>query len=179
MKKLFSCVSVFVCALIISSCGSKTSSEATEAAADTLVEAEAAEATEPAAEAEATEATLNTNLLGKWSNNNDPIIDLFISDKYGKYEDRKGYGYIVASNEYFEMDYTLVFTSITPEGDNIKVHFNKLEMQYTGDPDDPDGEGTYEEVKAGEGDLTLIPAGDKKLKIDSKESRIKNAILYK
>lgn len=130
-------------------------------------------------ETETEAATLNNELLGKWCNNNDPVINMVVSDKNGDYDGNKGYGYIEASNEYFEMDYKLVFTSLTPDGDNIKVHYNKMEMQFTGDPDDYDSEGTYEEVKAGEGDLTLSPAGSNKLKISSKEKRINNATLYK
>lgn len=130
-------------------------------------------------ESETKSGTLNTNLLGKWCNNNDPVINLFLSDKSGDYDGHKGYGYIEASNEYFEMDFTLVFTSVTPDGDNVKVHYNKMEMQFTGDPDDYDSEGTYQEVKAGEGELTLTPAGNNKMKISSKENRINNATLYK
>ena len=145
----------------------------------TIVADDAEQAPEAEEVKEEKPESLNTDLLGKWSNNNDPVIDLVVSDKIKDYDGKKGYGYIDASNEYFEMDFKLVFTSVTPDGDNIKVHYQKFEMQFTGDPDDFDSEGTYEEVKVGEGDLTLIPAGPGKLKIDSKESRIKNATLFK
>ena len=129
------------------------------------------------------EATLNTALFGKFSNNNDPVIDLELSQTVKKFDVGRGYGYIQASNEYFEYDFTLVFTSITPDGDNIRVHYDKMESYFEGgDPDDFDvegAEGEWKEVKAGEGDLVLIPVAGGKVKIDSKEARIKNKVLSK
>lgn len=124
-------------------------------------------------------ASLNASLLGRWSNNNDPVIDMVLADKKGKYDDIEGMGYVRAANEYFEYDFTLVFTSITPDGENIKVHYNKMESQFDGNPEDEDGGGEWKEVKIGEGDLTLIPQGEGKVKIESTEQRIKNAVLYK
>ena len=125
------------------------------------------------------EATLNKALLGKWSNNDDPLIYLELSDKKGTYCEQKGcYGYLTASNEYYETDFTLVFTSLTPDGDNIKVHYNEMATSFTGDPDDPDSECEMVTEKVGEGDLTLIPQGGK-VKIDSKKARIKNKVIGK
>ena len=125
------------------------------------------------------EPTLNKALLGKWSNNADPLIYLELSDKKGTYCEQKGcYGYLTASNEYYETDYTLVFTSLTPDGDNIKVHYSEMVTSFTGDPDDPDGECEMVTEKVGEGDLTLIPQGGK-VKIDSKKTRIKKKVIGK
>ena len=125
------------------------------------------------------EATLNKALFGKWSNNADPLIYMELSDKKGTYCEQKGcYGYLTASNEYYETDFTLVFTSLTPDGDNIKVHYSELATSFTGDPDDPDGECEMVTKKVGEGDLTLIPQSGK-VKIDSKMARIKNKVIGK
>ena len=130
--------------------------------------------------AEAAPAVLNADLLGKWSNNNDPVIDMVVADKMGNYDDNKGFGYITAANEYFEYDFLLVFTSVTPDGDNIKVHYKKLESYFTGDPDSYDDEGGEWVTKTvGEGDLTLIPQGAGKVKIDSQEKRINKTVLSK
>ena len=134
-------------------------------------------------EAQEDNATLNAALFGKFSNNNDPVIDLELSQTVKKFDAGRGYGYIIAANEYFEYDFTLVFTSITPEGDNIRVHYDKMESYFEGgDPDDydsPENEGEWKVAKAGEGDLVLIPVAGGKVKIDSKEARIKNKVLSK
>lgn len=103
-----------------------------------------------------------------------------MSDKYGTYDEQKGYGYVSAYVEY-EPAFTLVFTSLTPDGDRILVHYNKMETYMEGgDPDDLGGEdyGEWVTRKAGEGDLTLIPANGR-LKIESRESLIKNKTLHK
>ena len=132
------------------------------------------------AETAPTGAALNSALFGKWSNNDDPLIYLVLKEKNGTYDGRKGYGYLTASNEYYETDFILVFTSIAPDGENIKVHYNKLESYCTGDLDDFGNEdaGEWVEEKVGEGDLTIIPQGNK-VKIDSSEKRIKNKVLSK
>lgn len=181
MKKI---LFLSVAAAMMVACGGK--SEKNESATDSLavnqdsvaavVEAEEAEVAEaPAAE----EPVLNADLLGKWSNNNDPVIDLKVTDKYGTYNDYKGYGYVQASNEYFELDFNLVFTELIPDGDKIRVKYNKMESYFTGDPDDPDADGEWVTKKTGSGELTLVPAGAKKLKIESREKRINNKTLYK
>lgn len=125
------------------------------------------------------EPVLNADMFGKWNNRKDPNISMTLSDKYGTYDGNKGYGYLSASNEYFENEYNLVFTSITPDGDKIHVKYNKMESYYNGDPDDPDGEMELVTRKAGSGELTLVPAGVGKLKIESSEKLIRNATLYK
>ena len=187
MKKTILFVSAAIVALTFAACGGQGGSNnenGEDTAAVAVVQDTTAQATEAveAVEAVEEETTLNASLLGKYSNHNDPLIDLEVSDKYGTYGERKGYGYVSASNEYFETDFILVFTSITPDGNNIKVHYNKLEMSFEGgDPDDLGAEdaGEWVEQKVGEGDLTLIPAGAGKVKIDSKEGRIKNKVLSK
>lgn len=148
------------------------------------IEADAEAATGDAATKKASaeqpkEATLNTALFGSWSNNNDPNIYMVLAEKFGTYDERKGYGYLSAANDYYEYDFLLVFTSITPDGDNIKVHYDKMESYCTGDPDDYDSESEWVEEKAGEGDLILIPQAGNKLKIDCPEKRIKNKVLSK
>ena len=152
-----------------------TMQTADSVAQETQIEIEEAGKEEPINDA----SVLNADLLGSWSNNNDPVIEMKVSDKFGKYDDYKGYGYVKAANEYFEYDFTLVFTSLTPEGESVRVRYDKLEQQYTGDPDNPDSEGEWIMKKVGSGELTLLPAGAHKLKIDSREKRIKNVTLYK
>ena len=141
---------------------------------------EAEEAKEESTTAEES-ATLNTALLGRWTNGGDgDAITLVVSDKYGTYDEQKGYGYVSAFVEY-EPVFTLVFTRLTPDGDRILVHYNKMETYMEGgDPDDLGGEdyGEWVTRKAGEGDLTLIPANGR-LKIESRESLIKNKTLHK
>lgn len=163
-------------------CGGQSAKNESEA--DSLAlggDSVVAEAEEEVAAEEAVveEPVLNADLFGKWSNRNDPGIDMTVSDKYGTYDDYKGYGFVRAANEYFEYDFTLVFTELTPDGDKIRVKYNKLDIVFTGDPDDPDSEGTWETKKVGSGELTLVPAGAKKVKIESSERRIKGATLYK
>lgn len=125
-------------------------------------------------------AELYSFMSGTWSNNTDPGIHMVLSEKFGTYDDRKGYGYLIAYNEYFEPDFTLVFTSLEPDGDKIKVYYNKMESYCTGDPDDLGNEdaGEWVEKKVGTGTLTLIPQSGK-VKIDSKEKRISNKVLSK
>lgn len=143
--------------------------------------APASDAAEEATAEQPKEATINTALLGRWSNNNDPSIYMVLADKSGTYDERKGYGYVTAANDFYEYDFILVFTAVTPDGDNIKVHYNKMESYCTGDPDNYDNEdaGEWVEKKVGEGDLTVIPQPGGKVKIDSTEKRIKNKLLSK
>lgn len=120
--------------------------------------------------------TLNKALFGNWSDGGDGTgINMELNEKQSTYEGRKGYGILSASIEY-EPIFTLVFTSLTPDGDNIKVHYDQMVSYLDGDPDDPDGECEWVTEKKGEGDLTLIPQG-KKVKIDSKDKDIKNKVL--
>jgi len=135
-----------------------------------------AELTEETAEADAPK--FNAKLFGTWNNNADPNINMVLAEIKGNYDGNKGYGYLSASNEYFEIDLTLVFTSIEPDGDNIKVHYDEMQNTFTGDPDDFDSEGEWVTEKVGEGEITVIPQGAK-VKLDSKLSRIKNAVLTK
>ena len=204
-QKKFLWMSVALVALALAACGgqggskSESTKDSTSVAAvqdsaavtandqgDTqAAEATGTTATEAGAEADAKEAetkaaVLNTSLLGKYSNYNDPSINLTVSDKYGNYEDHKGYGIITTYNEYFEPELVLVVTSLTPDGDNIKVHYNKMEMEFEGgDPDDLGGEGQWVEKKTGSGDLTLSPAGAGKVKVSSKERRLNGVTLRK
>lgn len=152
--------------------------------ADTETATEGGAAVEKTAEEEPTKPT-NTDALysvmcGTWSNNTDPGIYMVLSEKFGTYDDHKGYGYLIAYNEYYEPDFTLVFKSLEPDGDQIKVYYDKMESYCTGDPDDLGNEdaGEWVEEKVGTGTLTLIPQSGK-VKIDSKEKRIKNKVLSK
>ena len=122
---------------------------------------------------------LNADLLGQWDNNNDPNITMMVSDKYGKFNDWQCYGYLQAANEYFEYDYLLIFTNLTPDGDRIRVSYDKMDQQYNGDLDDFGSEGQCETKKVGSGELTLVPAGDNKLKIEGGDERLKDVSLYK
>ena len=120
--------------------------------------------------------TLNKALFGNWSDGGDGTgINMELNEKQSTYEGRKGYGILSASIEY-ETIFTLVFTSLTPDGDNIKVHYDQMVSYLDGDPDDPDGECEWVTEKKGEGDLTLIPQG-KKVKIDSKDKDINGKVL--
>ncbi|MBQ8968200.1 MAG: hypothetical protein IJ064_00495 [Bacteroidaceae bacterium] len=193
MKKTISNLAVaagMAMVLCLTSCGGNGSKGSEgEALTDTLAtenlqEQIQDETTEAAAEESTTaeeSATLNSALLGRWTNGGDgDAITLVVSDKYGTYDEQKGYGYVSATVEY-EPAFTLVFTSLTPDGDRIRVHYNKMETYMEGgDPDDLGAEdyGEWVTRKAGEGDLTLIPVNGK-LKIDSRESLIKNKTLHK
>ena len=190
-KKILFCMTVVMWAFAVSSCNESPKSsmdEATEQEQFNTSQVEgdtevtpAGDAAENAPAEQPKEATINTALMGRWSNNNDPSIYMVLAEKSGTYDEHKGYGYLTAANEYYEYDFILVFTAITPDGDNIKVHYNKMESYCTGDPDDYDSEGAGEwvEEKVGEGDLTVIPQSGGKVKIDSTEKRIKNKLLSK
>ncbi|MBQ8969517.1 MAG: hypothetical protein IJ064_07295 [Bacteroidaceae bacterium] len=199
MKKTISNLAVvagMAMALCLTSCeGNGSKGSEGEALADTLLaEDQQVTAEQEQAQSEATEvaaaetvtaeepAALNTALLGHWTNGGDgDAIALVVSDKYGTYDGNKGYGYVSATVEY-EPAFTLVFTSLTPDGDRIRVHYNKMETYYEGggDPDDFGAEdyGEWVTRKAGEGDLTLIPANGR-LKIESRENLIRNKTLHK
>jgi hypothetical protein len=180
MKKTFLMVSAAIVALAFVACGGQGGNK-DENAGDSAALAAQADSAAVVEDAAPADAVLNADLLGKWSNNNDPAIDMFVADKLGNYDDNKGFGYIMAANEYFEYDFLLVFTSVTPDGDNIRVHYNKLESFFTGDPDNYDSEdgGEWVSKTVGEGDLTLIPQGAGKVKIDSQEKRINKTVLSK
>lgn len=173
-------MSAAVLALAFAACGGSGGSK-DENAGDSTVLAAQADSTAAVEETSPSVTTLNANLLGKWSNNNDPTIDMVVADKLGTYDDNKGFGYITASNEFYEYDFLLVFTSVTPDGDNIRVHYKKIESVFTGDPDNYDSEdgGEWVTKTVGEGDLTLMPQGAGKVKIDSQEKRINKTVLSK
>lgn len=194
MKKILFLMSAAMVALAFVACGgqgagSNTSDEQTgdsSAVADVqdsvAVADEAVDETaEGAADGVQAEAVLNTSLIGNYSNNADPNIYMVLSDRFATHNGRKGYGNITAYNEYFEPDFILDFTSVTPDGDNIKVHYNKIVMSFEGDPDalGDDEAGEWVEQKAGSGDLTICPAGAGKVKIDSKERRLSGKTLIK
>ena len=124
---------------------------------------------------------INNDLLGEWGNNEDPGITMVLSDKSKNYNGRKGYGYVEASNEYYMTDFILVFKSITPDGKNIKVHYDKIAIDFyeEGEIGADDYVGKTTEQHVGEGDLTIVDIGGNKLKLESSESRLKNKILYK
>lgn len=164
--------------------GGKQQTETDTAADSTTVEVQATETAQatdaaPAAEAKAQAAEtpkLNAALFGSWSNFDDPGITMKLAEKKGNHDGYNGYGYLTASNEYYEIDFTLIFTSLTPDGDNIKVHYEQMDSYIDGDPDDPDSPCEMVMNKVGEGDLTLIAQGSR-VKIDCKEQRIKNKVL--
>ena len=178
-------------AVLIMACGSQ--SNKTEGSTDslavgvdsTIAEAKAVAETSVAEEPVVKEPVLNVDLLGKWSNNNDPVIDIKLSDKYGSYSgngsygSNKGYGYLEAANEYFEYDFCLLFTALTPDGDKIRVKYDKYESYYDGEIGDDDSEFECVTKNIGSGELTLVPVGTGKLKIESNEKRIRNTILFK
>jgi hypothetical protein len=183
MKKTFIFMSVAITALTFAACAGQgnSKSENNEDSVTVAATQDSASVNEEVAEeATVAEPVLNASLFGKWSNHNDPMIYMVLAETKGTYDGYKGFGYLAASNDYYENEFTLVFTSLTPDGDNIKVHYNKMESYNTGDPDDLGGDdyGEWVEEKVGEGDLVLTPQGNK-VKIQSKESRIKNATLSK
>ena len=190
MKKIFGTVLLALC---VTACGNKTQGEATEADSltnDTTTaeavavdetatdETAANEATAAATEAEA--GVLNEALMGGWSNNDDPNVYLSLSAEKKNREGHRGYGLLTASNEYYEIEFKLVITSIEPEGNAIHARYDKYEMAFEGDPDDLGGEGgEMVEEKVGTGSLLLVPVSANKLKIGSKEGRLRNVTLYK
>ena len=121
----------------------------------------------------------NLSLNGQWSNNADPNISMRLSDKYGNYDGYQGYGYLTAANEAFELDFILQFTAVTPDGKNMKVKYDQLEVDYGGDPDDMDAEVTIEKKKVGEGELTVVGIDQKQVRLISQQQRINNVVLTK
>ena len=180
MKKTIVMVSVAIVALAFAACGGQAGSK-DESAGDSTALAAQTDSVAAVEEDAPAVATLNAALLGKWSNNVDPTIDMVVADKLGTYDDNKGFGYITAANEFYEYDFLLVFTSVTPDGDNIRVHYKKIESVFTGDPDNYDSEegGEWVTKTVGEGDLTLKPQGAGKVKSDSQEKRINKTVLSK
>ena len=182
MKKILSMTfaAILLMAGLVACTGGKqqNEAEATDSLQTATEVATDAEQSEEAEAKEPEEAKLNAALFGKWYNESDGTsISMTLAEKQGNYDGNKGYGYLSAFIDY-EPAYTLVFTSLTPDGDNIKVHYNIMVTSFTGDPDDFDSEGEMVTEKTGEGDLTLIPQGGK-VKIDSKDRDIKNKVLSK
>lgn len=129
---------------------------------------------EPAAES----ASLNNTLMGRWSNNNDPTIEMVLAAEQGDHDGIQGMGYLLAANEYFEYDLKLVFKNLTADGNNIRVSYDKIEQTYA-DPDDPDSAADAGEKKIGEGELTVVALGSGKAKIESSESRLNGVQMFK
>lgn len=130
------------------------------------------------------EGVLNKSLMGLWVNNDEASVMLELSDTYKTFDAGKGYGYVLAANEYYEYDFKLVFTSISPDGDNIKVKYDEIESYFEGEGDgyhdnyDDEVDGEWKEKKIGSGELTLQPQGSK-MKIISSKKRISNKVLQK
>lgn len=189
MKKLFGTALLALC---MTACGNQTQSE-TDAAdslandaplTETAAQGDAAtdEAVAEETQAEEVADVLNLDLMGNWSNNDDPSVSLALSDKVKNQEGHQGYGILSAYNEYYENEFTLIITSIKPEGNSIRASYDKYEMSFEGgDPDDLGAEdyGEWTEEKVGTGSLLLVPSGAGKLKVDSKEGRLRNVTLYK
>lgn len=119
----------------------------------------------------------NPALMGRWSNNNDPVIEMVLAAEQGDHDGYEGMGYVQAANEYFEYDLVLVIKSITPEGDNLRLTYDKMEQTYA-DPDDPEGEPGGSR-KVGEGQLTVVVSGPGKCKLESTEKRLNGVTLTK
>ena len=203
MKKILFTVCAFTLALALGSCGGSTGQSGNDVAADSVSQGDTT-ALAPGAAADAASATgesaseapgagqaaadaaqegadvLNQALLGKWDNYNDPNISMTLSDKMKIYDGHRGYGNLSASNEYFEIDLKLVFTSIEPDGTGIKVGYDKYEAYFDGgDPDDLGAEdGGWVETKVGKGTLTIVPQGNQ-IKLVSKEPRLNGKLLRK
>lgn len=122
---------------------------------------------------------LDTSLFGRWNNQNDPQVSMVLSRELAEADGIDGVGYLDASNEYYETEFRLKFKTHQPEGNNILITYDKLEMEYTGDPDDYDSDVEVVEHVTGQGELTIIPQGDDKVKIKSSEARINGAVLFR
>lgn len=125
---------------------------------------------------------LNDDLLGSWSNNQDPNISMVLSAKMKDFEGKNCYGYIQTYNEYYEPEYTYVFNQIEADGEDIRVTYDQKEMQLTGgDPDNYDSEdaATWEEVSVAFGSFTISPNGKGKCKIASGDKKLNHLVLYK
>lgn len=189
MKKILSLILSGLIIVGLTACtGGKQQTE-TEAATDSTAVAEQTTVAEQNTETEKPEVkepevqepakpVLNKALFGEWYVEiDDTSISMELNEKQDTYQGQKGYGSLSAYIQY-EPSFTLVFTSLTPDGDNIKVHYDKMDQYFNGDPDDYDSPCELVTEKVGSGDLTLIPQG-KKVKIDSKELLIKNKVLSK
>lgn len=178
MKKVLSLILSGLIIVGLTACtGGKQQTE-NEAATDSTAVAEQNTETDDPEVKEAEAPKLNAALFGNWyADSGDMNISMTLAEKKDTYCGTKGYGMLSVSIQ-FEPAFTYVFTSLTPDGDNIKVHYNIMSEYFTGDPDDYDSEGEWVSEKTGEGDLTLMPQG-KKVKIDSKDRNIKNKVLGK
>ena len=122
---------------------------------------------------------LNTSLFGRWNNRNDPQVNMVLSRELAEADGVDGVGYLDASNEYYETEFRLKFKTHQPEGDNIVIAYDKIEIEFTGDPDDYDSDVEIIERVTGHGELTIIPQGDDKVKIKSSEARINGTVLFR
>lgn len=117
-------------------------------------------------------AKINTSLLGVWDDSAESgmtyaSIIMELSDNLYEYMGKECYGTLMTLNvdENFEREYVLVFKFIAPDGDNIKVHYEKLV-------------GEIGDEVAGEGDLIIVALGNNKARLDCREPLLKNKLLY-
>lgn len=184
MKKLSFYAILMALAFVVVSCGADNKSKrssSSEADEEMVDEEEDDEAIDEEEEDDALEE-LNSSLLGNWSNNQDPNVEMHLYAKRGQYDDIYGFGYMKTYNEFFEPEYTYVFAGLEADGDNIIVTYDKREMQLTGgDPDNYDSEeaATWEEVTVATGSFTISPDGSRKCSIASGDRRINHMKLFK
>ncbi|MBO4907069.1 MAG: hypothetical protein J5486_08580 [Bacteroidaceae bacterium] len=182
MKKLSFYAILMALAFVVLSCGADNKSKgssSSDADEEMVDDEEDAEATD---EDEEADAEVNSDLLGNWSNNQDPNVEMHLYAKRGQYDDIYGFGYLKTYNEFFEPEYTYVFAGLEADGDNISVTYDKREMQLTGgDPDNYDSEeaATWEEVTVATGSFTISPDGTRKCSIASGDKRINHMKLFK
>ena len=124
------------------------------------------------------ERTASSAVLGDW-NNGDELnnVTMTLSGDFAEHDGHKGYG-VIKTFVQFEPGATFVVTNMAAEGEKVKLHYQKVVMEFSGDPDDFDSEGEWTETIQGEGDLYVVPVDEKTVRLEAKDSELKGVTLH-
>ena len=123
------------------------------------------------------ERTADKAVLGDW-NNGDELnnVTMTLSDDFAEHDGHKGYG-IIKTSVQFEPGSTFIVTKMETEGKKVKLHYQKMVMEFSGDPDDFDSEGEWTETVQGEGDLYVVPVDEKTVRLEAKDEELNGKTL--
>ena len=115
--------------------------------------------------------------FGSWNNGDEPNnVMMELKSEYGNYNGNKGYGYISTSVEFEPCDNFIIKKFHITENKAV-LYYDKMSVEFTGDYDDPEGEGEWEEKILGSDSLVVIPVNNRTLKIESTDASLNGVIL--
>ena len=119
----------------------------------------------------------NNPLFGSWNNGDElHYVTMELSSEYSNNNGNKGYGYISTSVEFEPCDNFIIKKFHITENKAV-LYYDKMSVEFTGDYDDPDAEGEWEEKVLGSDSLVVIPVNNRTLKIESTDASLNGVIL--